>query len=100
MALPDIFTPLQNLLKGEPARVIGYGAAVAIFIGANVLDAVPDMTFDEAIARGASIIVAIGVVIESIRQLVYSPNTVQAIATKAAITGDDTVPPPPANTKL
>ena len=70
MNVSDLLAKASDLLKGEPARVIGYGAAVAIFLVASALDRIPDMTIDEALVAATAAIVTIGGVIESIRSLV------------------------------
>lgn len=76
---------VEHALLGEPARFIGYGAAVVIVLvvalanqlgftrfGANI-----DLVTALGLAGGA--IAAIVGVIESIRKFVFSPNTVEAI---------------------
>jgi hypothetical protein len=83
ITLNSVLDSARDLLRGEPARVIGYGSAVVIYIAANLLDVLPDVTFDQAIAQGAAVIVTVATVIETIRSLVYSPNSVAAIAAEA-----------------
>lgn len=68
------------LLATEPARLIGYGAAVVVFVVAQVLEQfrpglLPKLTFESAIAITASAIVFLAIVVENIRRFVYSPMT-------------------------
>ena len=65
---------VSDALKGEPARVIGYGSAVVIYLVANVVGAIPDVTFDNAILSGAAAITVVASVVESIRHFVSPVN--------------------------
>jgi hypothetical protein len=97
--LNGLLDKAESILQGEPARIIGYGAAVAIYLVAKISGSIADQTPEQAlVSAGAGITAVIGV-IESIRHFVYSVPTVQAIATSAAQTGDDTIPPPPASSE-
>lgn len=63
-------TRVSDALKGEPARVIGYGSAVVIYFVANFIGAIPDVTFESALLSGAAAIAVVASVIESIRHYV------------------------------
>lgn len=93
----DLLDKAATLLKGEAARAIGYGAAVVIYLVALAFDRIPDMPPEDALTAATAAIVTVTGVIESIRHFVYSQNTVEVIAENAAITGDATIPPPPAS---
>jgi hypothetical protein len=67
------------LLQGEPALVIGNGAAVVIYLVAKVMGAVPDQTFEQAVASATAAIVTINAVLLTIRKYVYSPASVAKI---------------------
>jgi len=97
MSLVDIAVRVQSLLTGEPLRAIQYGAIAVVYLvvkGAIALGYVVDQPDLDGIA--IAVAAAIAVVTEVSRRFVFSPNTVQTIATFAALTGDDTVPAPPA----
>lgn len=70
---------LLGLLQGEPARVIGYGAAVIIYLVAAAFKAIPDVSFEQAIGDATAAITMLVSVVESIRHLVFSPNTVNTL---------------------
>lgn len=57
-------------LSGEPARVIGYGSAVVIYIVAKASGKIADVSFDVAISQAAAAIVLVGGVVETIRRYV------------------------------
>lgn len=90
------------LLQGEPARLIGYGAAVVVVLVVAIANALGFTRFGANIDLGTALgltTLAIGSLvglIETIRRYVYSPNTVQRIAEQSAATGVPVVPPPPA----
>jgi hypothetical protein len=68
------------LLKGEPARAIGYGAAAVIFIVVQLLNArgislFPGITFEQAVIDSFAALAVLVSIIESIRHFVYSPQT-------------------------
>lgn len=69
-SLSDILDKAKELLKGEPARAIGYGAAAIIYLVAYAFDAIPDMTPDAALLAATGAIATLATVIESIRSLV------------------------------
>lgn len=97
MTVTDILDRADGVLKGEPARIIGYGAAVAIYLVAKASGTIADQTPEQAFISATAAIGTVVGVIESIRHFVYSKPTVQVIAENAANTGDSTVPPPPAS---
>jgi|GEM_PF-3269421 len=97
MSLVDIAVRVQSLLTGEPLRAIQYGAIAVVYLvvkGAIALGYVVDQPDLDGIA--IAVAASIAAVTEVSRRFVFSPNTVQTIATVAALTGDDTVPAPPA----
>ena len=70
----------DQLLTTEPARLIGYGAAVVVVITAQVLGHIkpgllPQVGFNEALGLSLSAIAALVTIVESIRRFVYSPLT-------------------------
>ena len=76
------------LLTTEPARAIGYGAAVIVFLVVQVLSSrgvLPAMTFDQSVTLAFSAIASTVIIVESIRRFVYSPMTyIEDIADEAA----------------
>ena len=81
MSFSAIIDKIYGLLQGEPARVIGYGAAVIIWIVAKAVGVIPDQTFDQAVATAFAELAVVVSIIETIRHIVYSPATVAAITT-------------------
>lgn len=69
----------RDLLQGEPARAIGYGAAVVVYVVTRASGQLDDVPLDQALVLTAGYVATIAGVIESIRRVVYSPNTVEAI---------------------
>lgn len=67
---------IRGLLTSSPARVIGYGAAVVIYLVALAFDRIPDMTFEQALVNTTFAITTLVGVIEAIRHYVFSPATV------------------------
>lgn len=70
---------LNVLLTTEPARVIGYGAAVVValvtaFMAERGTIAVA-LTFEQSVGAATGAIAALVIVIESIRRFAYSPMT-------------------------
>jgi hypothetical protein len=102
-ALSAVLDKADSLLKGEATRFIAYGGAVLLVGLVAGLNALGVTRFGAGISLTDALVgttAAIGTLVgfvESIRHFVYSQNTVQAIAVQAAITGDATVPPPPAS---
>ncbi len=95
--LSEILEQARNLLQGEPLRAITYGGAVVVYIVAKALGSIPDQSLDQALLNAGAAVTIIVSFVESARRFVYSEPTVQAIATQAAVTGDDTIPAPPAD---
>ena len=84
MNYQDILDKADSVLKGEPARIIGYGAAVVIYLVAKASGHIADQTPDQAlISAGAAITTVVGI-IETIRHFVYSPASVSAIIAATA----------------
>lgn len=79
-AVSALLDKVSLLLKSEPARAIGYGAAVVIFLVVRVLNQrgyvqFAPMSFEDSIVAATAAITVIGTVVESIRKFVYSPQT-------------------------
>ena len=76
-----ILDKVDQLLTTEPARLIGYGAAVVLTVTVEVLNARgitrfgTDLTFDQAIGLAFGAIGFTVTVVESIRRFVYAPMT-------------------------
>lgn len=75
-----ILDKTSNLLKAEPARAIGYGAAVVLYLVVRVLNAkgyvqFGQLTFEESIVATLAAMTVISGVVESIRRFVFSPQT-------------------------
>lgn len=78
--ITKVLDKVDVYLQTEPARLIGYGAAVVVFLVAQVVGRVrpgllPDVPFETAIAITGSAIVFLTVVVENIRRFVYAPMT-------------------------
>lgn len=69
---------VEALLQGEPARAIGYGAAVVVYVVA--LATGKAVTFDQAVGLAVAAIALIVPVVEFVRHYVFSPATVAAMA--------------------
>lgn len=67
------------LADREPARAIGYGAAVIAYFVARQAVSIPDISFEDAVILTAAYVGVVGGVIETIRKIVWSPNTVDAL---------------------
>lgn len=80
---------VRNILRGEPARAIGYGGAAVIYIVAKASGRIPDVTPEEALAQAGAAILVIGGLVESIRRFVYSPFTVIDLTSEAFQDGID-----------
>ena len=72
------------VLKGEPARVIGYGAAVVIYLVAAAFGRIPDVSFDVAVTDAVGIVALVTAVVESVRHFVSSPITVGSLIDEIA----------------
>jgi hypothetical protein len=86
-----ILDKADALLQGEPARAIGYGAALVI-VGASLASnalgftRIPAVDLPTAVGLAATAIVTVTGVIESIRKFVYSPATVADIVAEGDTT--------------
>lgn len=78
-AIVDFLGKADVLLRGSPARAIGYGAAVIIWLVANAFDVFPDMKFEDAVSAALVSISLLVTVIESIRYFVYAPANVEKL---------------------
>lgn len=76
--MSNILDRVSTVLTGEPARVIGYGGAVVVYIVARAT-VIPDVSFEDAIVQVTAAAAIVATFVESIRRIVYSPNTVEAI---------------------
>ena len=84
---------VKDLVAKSPARLVGYGSAIAV-AGALKLADLLGVSLPTEVLDGVKAIAAL-VVIELIRRFVYSPNTTQNIAIRAAVTGDIDIGSPP-----
>lgn len=89
-----IISKAEDLLQGEPLRVIGYGAAVVIWLVCNASGRFADISFDSALALTVSAAATLTAILETARRFVYSPNTVAVVAAAAYAAGADEVPVP------
>ncbi len=83
-----ILDRIYQLLTTEPARLIGYGAAVVVFLVAQGLNYVrpgilPVVSFEQSLGLAFSASAMLVVLVESIRRFVYSPATHYADLNKA-----------------
>jgi len=79
-SLLAVLDKVRYLLTAEPARMIGYGAAIAIFLIVQLLNALgftrfPLITLEQSIAMAGAAIVFLVPIVEGIRRFVYSPQT-------------------------
>lgn len=70
VTINDLLVKVADAASGEPARIIGYGAAVIIYIAAKVSGAIPDQTPDQALALAVGELAVVASVVESIRHYV------------------------------
>lgn len=75
-----ILDKADQLLTSEPARMIGYGAAVLVYliirlVGELKPGLVPQVGFEEAVGMAFSALATVVILVESIRRFVYSPLT-------------------------
>lgn len=73
----------RDALTGEPARAIGYGGAAIVYIVAAASGAIPDVSPEQALVQATAALAVVAAVVESIRHVVYSPNTVAFIVAEA-----------------
>lgn len=78
-AVSAILAKVSKLLETEPARAIGYGAAVVVYLAARVLSERGyvqfNLSFEDSIIAAAAALTLVAGVVESIRRFVYSPMT-------------------------
>jgi hypothetical protein len=84
-AVTAILDKADSLLTTEPARMIGYGAAVVVFLAAQVISYVkpgllPPVKFEDALGESAAAVTLLVLLVEAIRSFVYSPATFLASA--------------------
>ena len=75
-----ILDKMDQLLTSEPARLIGYGAAVVVVLTVKAVEFVkpgllPQVSFDEAVGMAFTASATVVILVESIRRFVYSPLT-------------------------
>ena len=90
----SILNLIKNLIASEPTRLVAYASALAI-AGSLKLAELAGVTLSAEILAGVAGLAAL-VVTELIRRFVYSPDTTQKIADRAADTGDTDIGSPPA----
>jgi hypothetical protein len=73
-AVRSLTDRLTSVLQGEPVLVIGNGAAVVIYRVATAFGAIPDQSFESALAMSAAANVTINAVLATIRQYVSPAN--------------------------
>jgi hypothetical protein len=74
MNFSDLLNKAESVLSGEPARVIGYGGAVIIYLVAKASGQIADQTPEQALLSAGEAITMIVTVIESIRHFVTPAN--------------------------
>lgn len=84
---------IKAYLVKEPTRVVAYAVAIAT-AGALKLAEILGVTLTSEFLVGLAAVVTF-VATEVIRKLVYAPDTVQAIAERAADTGNTDIGDPP-----
>jgi hypothetical protein len=83
MTPTDILNTARDVLSGEPARAIGYGAAVIVYLVARASGSIEDVPLEDAIVLTAGYVATVAGVIESIRRFVTpvaNPNLPDADA--------------------
>lgn len=70
----------DQLLTTEPARLIGYGAAVVVVLAVKAIEFVrpgliPQVGFNDAVGVAFTAMASLVILVESIRRFVYSPMT-------------------------
>lgn len=63
----------------EPTRAIGYAAGVIVYFVARASVSFPDISFEDAVILTAAYLGTVGGVIETIRKIVWSPNSVDEL---------------------
>jgi hypothetical protein len=88
-----IINIVKGLVAKEPTRLVAYASAAAI-AGALKLGELLGVELTAEAVAGVGAIAAL-VVTEIIRRFVFSPETTQAIADRAAVYGDTDIGNPP-----
>lgn len=74
-----ILDKADQLLTTEPARMIGYGAAIVVYLVARLLTETHvlnlPLTFDQSLTSAVAALATVVILVESIRRFVYSPQT-------------------------
>lgn len=70
MTPSDLLDKATDLLKGEPARAIGYGAGAIVYFVARLSGSIDDIPLDQAVILTAGYVTTVAGVIESIRHFV------------------------------
>ena len=70
----DLLAQVQSLLQGEPALVIGNGAAVVIYLVAKAFGFQDGETFQAALGQAAAALVIVNSTLVAIRQFVSPAN--------------------------
>jgi len=83
MTPSELLDAARNVLAGEPARAIGYGAAVVIYLVSKASGAIPDQSLDQSIILAAGYVATAASIVESIRHFVTP------VANLPVDTGDD-----------
>lgn len=83
----------RGLLEREAARIVAYGTSAAV-AGSLMLANLLGLTLPDEVLAGVVAITGF-VITEVIRQLVFSMKTTQAIADRAAATGNTDIGSPP-----
>lgn len=84
---------IKGLIARSPTRLIGYGSTLAV-VAATFLASKLGLTLSSDTLYAVGLLGA-AIVTEAIRKFVYSPNTTQAIADRAADTGNTDIGSPP-----
>lgn len=89
-SITELANKVTNLLSGEPARFIFYGAAIVIWAVLGIANALgftrlgPTIDLNDALTQAT---LAGALITELIRRYVYSPNSVNAAAVDAYVRG-------------
>ena len=75
-----ILDKADMFLTTEPARLIGYGAAIVVFLTVQIVGhfkpgVLPQVSFDDAVGMAFAAITTLVILVESIRRFVYAPMT-------------------------
>lgn len=84
---------IKGLIAKSPARLIAWSSAAAV-AGALKLAEMAGVELPPEVLTGVAALAAL-IATELIRRFVYSPNTTQAIADRAAATGNTDIGSPP-----